>query len=118
MNNNVSFPDSQKKYALRMAPCVPVDNNLMVYKVDGPFVFLHAFIVDESDNSDRYSDMSQGMNNALLYLDPHPVLQVMNIAEITSFHVSAGNYYVADLRPVDFKSQYRQYVFVLLCLNY
>jgi hypothetical protein len=66
--------------------------------------------------------LSQGLTNALLYLDPHPVVQVAQVANITSFHISAGQYQVQDLRPetsgdVD-RNDYEQYVFVLLCTNF
>jgi hypothetical protein len=106
---------------------VQVDN-LVDFLVDRPFILLHAFVVRKTDQRDRYSDMSQGMSNALLYLDPHPIVQVMNVAEVSSFHIAAGRFYVQDLRPSDGdvddegvpqnRADYEQYVFVLLCLNF
>jgi hypothetical protein len=106
---------------------VQVDN-LVKFQVDRPFVLLHAFTSLYPDVNDRYSDLSQGMSNALLFLEAHPVVQVMNVAEISSFHIAAGRYYVQDIRPADgdadvygnvlSRSDFNQYVYVLLCLNF
>jgi hypothetical protein len=124
----------QTQYALRMYKCSPTEqggeqvDNLMDFLVDRPFILLHAFTVRRTDQRDRYSDMSQGMSNALLYLDSHPVVQIMNVAEVSSFHIAAGRFYIQDLRPdngdigpggeVLSRGDYEQYVFVLLCLNF
>lgn len=133
--NKSNIFDRQTKYALRMYPCmttvgengVQVDN-LVEFQVDRPFVLLHAFVVEKTNPRDRYSDLSQGMSNALLFLEAHPVVQVMNVAEISSFHIASGRFYVQDLRPVDGdvdnegnvlrRSDFEQYVYVLLCLNF
>lgn len=130
--NITHIKDRQTKYALRMYQCIPVlkdgvqYDNMMSMQVDRPFVYLHAFTVRKTDVRDRYSDLDQGMTNALLYLDSHPVVQTMNVAEISAFHIAANVYYVQDLRPtVDplsgeavNKDEYEQYAFVLLCLNF
>jgi hypothetical protein len=144
MVNNVITPagsifDRQTKYALRMYKCQTTKSvdasgneyqvdNLMEFQVDRPFVLLHAFVVKETSDRDRYSDLSQGVSNALLYLDNHPVVQIMAIAEISAFHIAAGRFYVQDLRPVDGdtdengnvlkRNDFDQFVFVLLCLNF
>jgi hypothetical protein len=134
MSNPISIFQRQTSYALRMYKCSPVEendvqvDNLVDFVVDRPFVLLHAFTVRKTDAYDRYSDLSQGMSNALLYLDPHPIVQIMNVAEISSFHIAAGRFYVQDLRPFDGdldndgvavkREDYEQYVFVLLCLNF
>jgi hypothetical protein len=126
--------DRQTAYSLRMFKCTPlIENgvqvdNLVRFAVDRPFILLHAFVVRETDERDRYSDLSQGLTNALLYLDNHPVVQVVQVANITAFHISAGEYLVEDLRPSDgevdingdiqSREDWQQYVFVLLCTNF
>lgn len=124
----------QTDYALRMYKCKPTIvngvqvDNLVEFQVDKPFVLLHAFTVKRTDSRDRYSDLSQGMTNALLFLDPHPIVQIMNVAEISSFHIAPNLYYVQDLRPVDGdedldgnqlkRDDFEQYVYVLVCINF
>jgi hypothetical protein len=103
-------------------------DNSMFFDCDRPFVLLHAFTVNKELSRDRYSDLNQGVSNALLYLDNHPIVQVMNVAEISSFHIAAGRFFVDDLRPqtgdvdiegvVQVRENYEQYVFVLMCLNF
>lgn len=123
----------QTDYSLRMFKCLPLlddnkqqVNNLVYFTVDKPFILLHAFTVRQTDTRDRYSDLSQGITNALLYLDPHPVVQIAQIANITAFHIAAGQYLVEDLRPdydpvtgepID-RGDYEQYVFVLFSTNF
>lgn len=125
----------QTDYSLRMFKCLPLlddnkqqVNNLVYFTVDKPFILLHAFTVRQTDDRDRYSDLSQGITNALLYLDPHPVVQIAQIANITAFHIAAGQYIVEDLRPVtgdvdingnvQDREQWEQYVFVLFSTNF
>ncbi|MDR0824692.1 MAG: hypothetical protein LBN74_06320 [Prevotella sp.] len=126
--------DRQTQYALRMYKCLPVMedgeqvDNLVHFTVDRPFILLHAFVVRQTEDTDRYSDLNQGISNALLYLDPHPVVQVMNVANVSAFHVAPNRYYIQDLRPVDGdvdndgneleRNDFQQYVFVLLCTNF
>ena len=127
--------EHQTKYALRMFKCLPlfddsgqqIDNS-MYFDCDRSFVLLHAFTVDRRINEDRYANRSQGVDNALLYLDNHPIVQVAQVAEISSFHIAAGRFFVEDLRPVDgavdingsilSRGDFEQYVFVLMCLNF
>jgi hypothetical protein len=130
--NVTHISQHQTQYSLAMYKCLPLKidgvqiDNLVYFTVERPFILLHAFTVRKIDDRDRYSDLSQGMTNALLYLDPHPVVQVAQVANITSFHIAAGQYQVQDLRPEDgevdglpvLRSDYDQYVFVLLCTNF
>lgn len=127
--------ERQTSYALRMFKCTPlldeqkqqVDNS-MYFDCDRPFVLLHAFRVNKRLDRDRYSDLSQGVSNALLYLDNHPIVQVAQVAEISSFHIAAGRFFVDDLRPMDndvdiegntlMRNNFEQYVFVLMCVNF
>ncbi|HMM02739.1 MULTISPECIES: hypothetical protein [unclassified Dysgonomonas] len=127
--------ERQTSYALRMFKCTPLTapavgqiDNSMYFDCDRPFVLLHAFTVNRQLNRDRYSDLSQGVSNALLYLDNHPIVQVAQVAEISSFHIAAGRFFVDDLRPIDgdvdidgntlMRDDFEQYVFVLVCINF
>ncbi|WP_139262005.1 hypothetical protein [Dysgonomonas macrotermitis] len=117
-----------------MYKCIPTIvngsqvDNLVEFQVDKPFILLHAFVVKKTDSRDRYSDLTQGMTNALLFLDPHPIVQIMNVANVSSFHIAPNLYYVQDLRPapgsVDSnglplnRDDYEQYVYVLVCTNF
>lgn len=134
-NSITHISQRQTDYSLRMFKCLPLldekeqqVNNLVYFTVDKPFILLHAFTVRQTDTRDRYSDLSQGITNALLYLDPHPVVQIAQIANITAFHIAAGQYLVEDLRPLDgdvdihgevqTREQWEQYVFVLFSTNF
>ncbi|SHE86100.1 hypothetical protein SAMN05444362_102350 [Dysgonomonas macrotermitis] len=124
----------QTDYTLKMYKCIPTIvngsqvDNLVEFQVDKPFILLHAFVVKKTDSRDRYSDLTQGMTNALLFLDPHPIVQIMNVANVSSFHIAPNLYYVQDLRPapgsVDSnglplnRDDYEQYVYVLVCTNF
>ena len=127
--------DRQTNYTLKMYKCRPyVDDlgqqidNLVTFQVDQHFILLHAFTVRKTDDHDRYSDLSQGITNSLLYLDPHPIVQIMNVANVSSFHISPNVYYVQDLRPAtgdedldgvpQNRDDYEQYVYVLTCTNF
>jgi hypothetical protein len=135
MSSITNLNQRQTSYALRMFKCQPlideqsqqIDNS-MFFDCDRPFVLLHAFIVDKLVNRDRYANRSQGVDNALLYLDNHPVVQVAQVAEISSFHIAAGRFFVEDIRPMDGdvdiegniqrRNDWEQYVFVLMCTNF
>lgn len=124
MSNSGIF-GHQTKYALKKYKCKPVKdefknqiNNMTSFSTDRPFIFLHAFVVQVPDSHDRYSDLSQGFQNDLVFLDPHPVVQVVQVAEVSDFHIASGDYYVQDMRPDEDRDSYEQYVFVLLCLNF
>ncbi|MBF0574406.1 hypothetical protein [Dysgonomonas sp. GY617] len=115
--------DTQTVYTLRVYRCLPlldsvgqqVDNS-MIFRVEKPFILLHAFIADNSDDEDRDSNLEQGLTNALLYLENHPIVQVANVANISNFAISANQYIVNDIRKD--KMTDRQFVFVLLCENF
>lgn len=127
--------ERQTSYALRMFQCHPLldgsgnqIDNCVYFDCDRPYVLLHAFTVDKRVDSDRYSNRSQGVDNALLYLDNHPIVQVAQVAEISSFHIAAGRFFFEDLRPADgsnpltgdlqYRNDYEQFVFVLYCTNF
>lgn len=129
-----NIANHQTKYSLRMLKCTPLTDsqgvqldNALSFESNNPFVLLHSFIVDKRQNRDRYANLTQGVDNALLYLENHPVVQVAHVAEISSFHIAAGRFYVDDLRPVDGETNidgdvlnrddFEQYVFILYCLN-
>lgn len=124
MANKIShISERQTRYALRMYKALEVKDeygsqvdNLMYITVERPFVLLHAVSIDQSNPVDRNSEMNQGVTNALLYLENHPIVQVAQVAEISAFHISANRYYIDDIR--ENKETDDQYVFVLLCLNY
>lgn len=134
-NSIAKLSERQTSYALRMFKCLPlldgdgnqIDNS-MYFDCDRSFVLLHAFTVNRGLDRDRYANRTQGVDNALLYLESHPVVQVAQVAEISSFHIAAGRFFVEDLRPVDGevdidgnilrREWFEQYVFVLVCINF
>lgn len=120
---NISrLSERQTNYSLRCVPCFPLVkdgvqiDNTMFFTVEKPFVLLHAFIADDTLSTDRENNQDQGITNALLFLENHPVVQVANVADISAFHISANQYYVEDIRKDKFKD--REFVFVLLCTNF
>lgn len=109
-------------YSLRQYKCFPLEkdnvqvDNTMYFTVEKPFVLLHAFVADKTLSTDRENNLDQGISNSLLFLENHPVVQVINVADISAFHISPNQYFVEDIRKDKTKDE--QFVFVLLCTNF
>ena len=123
MSKPIHISERQTMYSLRAYKCFPlVDekgvqlDDTMYFTVEKPFVLLHSFRADKTLSTDRENDLDQGITNALLFLENHPVVQVINVADISSFHISPNRYFVEDIRKDKTKDE--QFVFVLLCTNF
>lgn len=123
MSKPIHISERQTMYSLRQYKCFPLlsdtgqqISDTMYFTVEKPFVLLHAFIADKTLSTDRENDLDQGISNSLLFLENHPVVQVINVADISSFHISPNRYFVEDIRKDKTKDE--QFVFVLLCTNF
>jgi hypothetical protein len=112
----------QTRYALRKVQCRPyvsddghtVHPGFLNFKVEKPFLILDRVVSDHT-GTDSYSDFDQGVQNDLVFLGSHPVVQILQVAEVSDFHVSPGSYSVPDERT---NLNQDQFIFVLICLNF
>jgi hypothetical protein len=84
------------------------------FRVEKPFLILDRVVSDRT-GADSYSDFDQGVQNDLVFLGSHPVVQILQVAEVSDFHVSPGSYAVPDERS---SIDQEQFIFVLICLNF
>lgn len=120
--NYATVSQRQTDYALRRYMCkevlderkIPIDGILQV-KIENPFLLLDTIVVDENDESDKDSKLSQGLDNGLQYLTSHPIVQIAMVANCSAFHISANIYTLPDIRE---KKSDSQYVYALVCTNF
>jgi hypothetical protein len=85
------------------------------FKSERPFLLLDSVVIpDTGYGSD--SNFDQGLQNDLVFLADHPIVHVIQVAEVSDFHVSPGSYTVPDERSNE--ATQTQYVFLLICTNF
>jgi hypothetical protein len=127
----------QTRYKLRMIKCVEsivdgVDyiNGFLFFKTEKQFVLLPTRVVDNSNKSvygipvDAVSGLDgYPLNNALMYLQNHPAVQLASYCDMSAFYSPAGIVKLPDIRPdrsllIDGANRYEQYVFILELINF
>jgi hypothetical protein len=120
MPNNID--KIQTRYALRKVLCRPYVNDaglnthpgFLNVKIEKPFLLLDRAVSDVG-GSDSDASFDQGIQNDLVFLASHPIVQILQVAEVSDFHIAPGSYSVPDERT-DITQE--QFLFVLLCLNF
>ena len=122
--DNPSIMQRQTEYSLRKYKCVMESDDqgnnkypgTLFVKIEKPFLLLDTYVVDELEDKDKDSLLSQGIDNSLQYLSTHPIINVLTVANCTAFHNSAGKYQVMDLRKDE--NNESQFIYVLICTNF